>query len=88
MPCILNKDEDIVYSIWKHIVKCTKNRDFGETGLILCDYDPVNRRIYQKNIGDRTVYSWNHDGITIPEDQALTLPEFQIQPGENQSAPF
>ena len=48
----------------------------------------MNRRIYQKNIGDKTVYGWDHDGIKIPEDQAITLPEFQIQPGENQSAPF
>ena len=79
---------DNVFSIEKPNIRVTKNRSFGETGYILCDYDPVNRRIYQKNIGDKTVYGWDHDGIKIPEDQAITLPEFQIQPGENQSAPF
>ena len=83
-----NKGEDIVYSIQKYIVKCTKNRDFGETGYILCDYDPVNRRIYQKNLGDRIVYGWDHTGIKEPEDQACTLEEFQIQPGEGEKAPF
>ena len=81
-------DEDIVYSIQKYIAKCTKNRAYGETGYILCDYDPVNRRIYQKNLGDRMVYGWDHTGIKEPEDQACTLPEFQIQPGETEKVPF
>lgn len=85
---VLTNLADTVLSIEKPNVRVTKNRDFGETGFIQCDYDPVNRRIYQKNLGDRTVYSWDHHGIKEPEDQAIALPEFQIQPGENQSAPF
>lgn len=68
--------------------KCTKNRTYGTTGYIPCDYDPVNHRIYQKGLGDRIVYSWDHTGITEPEDQAYLLPEFQVQPAENESAPF
>ena len=78
---------DNVFSIEKPNIRVTKNRSYGETGFIQCDYDPVNRRIYQKDFGDRTVYSWDHTGITEPEDQACTLPEFQIQPGEN-TTPF
>ena len=77
-----------VFSIEKPHIRVTKNRDYSETGLIYCDYDPVNRRIYQKSIGDRTVYGWDHTGIKEPEDQAITLPEYQIQPGETQQAPF
>lgn len=34
------------------------------------------------------VYGWDHRGIKEPEDQARLLPEFQIQPGENEKAPF
>ena len=79
-------DEDIVYSIWKHIAKCTKNRDFGETGYIICEYDPVNRRIYQKNLGDRVVYGWDHTGIKEPEDRAIDLDEFQVR--EAETPPF
>lgn len=77
-----------VLNIEKPNIRVAKNREFGETGLILCDFDPVNRRIYQKNLGDRIVYSWDHTGIKEPEDQAITLPEFQIQPGEGEKVPF
>lgn len=79
---------DNVFSIERPNIRVTKNRDFGETGYILCDYDPINRRIYQKNLGDRTVYGWDHTGIKIPEDQACALPQFQIQPGESSKTPF
>ena len=73
--------EDIVYPIWKHIDKCTKNRDFGELDYIVCAYDPCNRRIFQANMGDRTVYSWDHTGIEVPENQACQLEEFALQSG-------
>ena len=79
---------DNVFSIEKPSIRVTKNRSYGETGYIVCQYDPVNRRIYQKSIGDRTVYSWDHNGIQEPEDKAMDLPEFQIEPEENQTIPF
>ena len=79
---------DNVFAIEKPNIRVTKNRDFGETGYILCDYDPVNRRIYQKNLGDRIVYGWDHAGLKEPEDRAMDLPEFQIQPGESEAPPF
>lgn len=79
---------DNVFSIEKPNVRVTKNRSYGETGYILCDYDPANRRIYQKNLGDRTVYGWDHEGIEEPEDKAISLVEFQIKAGENEVAPF
>ena len=75
---------DNVFSIEKPNIRVTKCRDFGETGLILCDYDPVNRRIYQKNLGDRVVYGWDHANLKEPEDRAIDLPEYQIQPGEQE----
>ena len=76
-----------MFALERPNIRVTKNRTYGTTGLILCDYDPVNHRIYQKGLGDRIIYSWNHEGIKEPENQACTLPEFQIQPGE-EDAPF
>lgn len=70
---------DLVISIEKPDIRITKNREFGETPYIECGFDPANRRIFQKSTGDRTVYGWDHTGISIPEDQACTMPEFQIQ---------
>lgn len=80
------KDEDIVCSCGNIRIKRTKNRDFGEIGLIECDFDPTNRRIFQKGIGDRTVYSWDHNGIQLPEYPAADLDEFRLQ--SNPPQPF
>ena len=80
---------DNVFSIEKPNIRVVKNRSFGETGFILCDYNPVNRRIYQKNLGDTKIYPWDHTGIKEPEDRAMDLEEFQIQSGsEPQEPPF
>lgn len=85
---VISNLADNVLSIERPNIRVTKNRTYGDTGYILCDYDPINRRIYQKNLGDRTVYGWDHTGIKIPEDQACALPQFQIQPGESSKTPF
>lgn len=79
---------DSVFSLERPSIRVVKNRTYGTTGFIPCDYDPVNHRIYQKGLGDRIIYSWDHTGIQEPEDQAITLPEFQIQPGESEQVPF
>ena len=85
---VITNIADNVFAIEKPNIRVVKNRSYGETGYILCDYDPVNRRIYQKNLGDKIRYSWDHNGIKEPENQAMTLPEFQIQPGEGEKVPF
>lgn len=74
---------DNVISVEKPNLRITKNREFGILDYIECCYDPCNRRIYQANTGDRTVYGWDHQGIMIPEDQACARPEFAIQSGES-----
>lgn len=82
---------DNVISIEKPNIRITKNREFGVLDFIECSYDPCNRRIYQTSIGDRTVYGWDHNGISIPEQQACNLPEFSIQtnePGGASKLPF
>ena len=66
-------------------IRVTKNRDFGLTGFISTCYDPSNRRIFQATTGDRTVFGWDHEGIKIPENQAITLDEFQLQDGVHET---
>lgn len=72
---------DTVINIEKPNLRITKNREFGTCTYILCSYDPANRRIFQTNVGDRTVYGWNHEGLSVPDIQACTLSEFRIQSG-------
>ena len=68
-------------------IRVTKNRDFGVTGFINTCYDPANRRLFQYNIGDKTIYGWDHNGIKVPENAAFTLEEFKIDDG-TQVQPF
>lgn len=72
---------DTVINIEKPNLRITKNREFGTCEYIMCSYDPANRRIFQSNVGDRTLYGWNRDNLPLPEVQACKLPEFQIQNG-------
>ena len=75
---------DLVINIERPDIRVTKNREFGEMAFIKCRYNPVNRRIFQENIGDKVVDSWNHDGIKLPTVQAMKLPQFQIQSREEE----
>lgn len=75
---------DVVMNIQKPDIMVTKNREFGETPYIKCRYNPVNRRIFQENIGDKIVYSWNHEGLKVPAVQAMDLPQFQIKSREEE----
>ena len=68
-------------------IRLTKNRIFGEKGFINCDYDPATRRLYQHNMGEM-VYGWDHSGIEIPENGAITLPEFEIDDGTKEEQPW
>jgi twinkle protein len=73
---------DNVFFIERPSVRVQKNRDFGTTGFILCNYDPANHRIFQANIGDKIVYSWDHTGLKLPEDPVCNYPEFAMQLGQ------
>ena len=77
-----------VLNIEKPNIRVTKNREFGETGFIPCEYDPVNHRIYQKNYGDHVRYSWDHTGIQEPVERAMDLEEFKIKKETKESSPF
>ena len=74
---------DNVLNVEKHPkgIRVTKNRDFGTTGFINTVYDPANRRIYQANSMDHTVFSWDHTGIEVPEHSVEELEEFKIDDG-------
>lgn len=84
---VLTNLADNVMSIQKPSILLTKNRDFGTTGFIPCDFDPTNRRIFQKSTGDRMVYGWDHNGIKLPENPACSLEEFKLQSGQTEQ-PF
>ena len=75
---------DNVLALTTPNINVLKNRSFGETGWVYCDYDPVNRRIFQMNIGDKTIYGWDHNGIQEPdpESKACLLPEYQPEEKE------
>lgn len=82
---VITNIADNVLSIEKPNIRITKNRDFGTTDYIQCSFNPANRRIFQTSTGDRTVYSWDHTGISIPEEQACEHPAFAIQTGSPES---
>lgn len=84
---VISNLADNIFSIEKPHIRITKNRSYGEIGLVECEYDPVNRRIYQKGMGNRT-YGWDHTGISVPDDQAIMLPEFQPKNVDAAKAPF
>ena len=69
-------------------IRVTKNRDFGVTGFINTCYDPTNRRLYQADIGDKVVYSWDHSDIELPDNPAAALEEFAIDDGSNNLPPI
>lgn len=76
---------DIVLNVEKSPkgIRVTKNRDFGVTGFINTQYDPANRRISQLSTGDKTIYSWDHTGIELPENPAAIIEEFKIDDGSD-----
>lgn len=73
---------DNVFALEKPNIRVTKNREFGIEPVIACSFDPCNRRIFQTSAGDRTVYSWDHSGIMLPEQPACELAEFAVHHGE------
>ena len=79
---------DNVLCIEKPNIRVTKNREFGETPYIVCDFDPATRRIFQHNTGDTTIYSWNHEGLKLPEHPASEIRSFDIRSGAHDEDTF
>lgn len=79
---------DNVISIEKPNIRVTKNREFGICEYIECNYNPANRRIYQANTGDVTIYGWDHNGIDEPETKAQDISEFKVQTDQTKDYPF
>ena len=68
---------DTLINVQRGNIQVKKAREFGELGDIEVAYSKCNRRIYQANIGDKMLYHWDHEGVKIPEIQAMNLSEFQ-----------
>lgn len=69
---------DNVLCIEKPNVRLLKNRDFGTVGLIECDYNPANHRIYEHSRGDVIRYEWDHTNLPEIDDPAHGSPGFEI----------
>lgn len=67
-----------VLSINKPDISLLKSRDSGITGVIECCYCGDSRRIYQADVGDKYVFSWDRTGLTPPRVRADSLPEYGI----------
>lgn len=67
-----------VLSINKPDIAALKSRDSGRTGVIECCYCGDSRRIYQADVGDKYVYSWDRTGLTPPRVLASSLPEYGV----------
>ena len=72
---IVNLADNLI-TIEKPYICVKKNRDFGLKKTIEFEYNPANRRIYQKNIGDKMEFSWDHSGVKEPEERADSFTEF------------
>lgn len=51
--------------------------------LIECCYCPDSRRIYQADKGDMNHFSWNREGIVLPQPRADSLPEYAVRMAES-----
>lgn len=80
---------DSVMNIADTNISITKNREFGDTTKIYCSYDPANRRIFQTNAGENTVYGWDHSNLNLMLNEVDNYPEFNIKVGADEySDPF
>lgn len=60
-------------------LRIIKNRDEGFERLIPCCYAPDSRRIYQADVGDKAIYSWNKVGIPLASPRADSSLEYEVQ---------
>ena len=65
-------------------LRIIKNREGGIQKLIECCYCGDSRRIYQADKGDLNHFSWNREGVSLPNRRADTLPEYGVTMAEVQ----
>lgn len=67
-----------VIAVEKPDLRVLKNRYSGDNIYIECCYCRDSRRVYQRDVGDKYVYSWNKIGLTPPSIRADSLPEYGV----------
>ena len=67
-----------VIVVEKPDLRIIKARDSGQLRLITCCYCGDSRRIYQADVGDKYVFSWDRTGLTPPQKKASELPGYGI----------
>lgn len=65
-----------------------KNRIDGKRVDISCCYCGDSRRIYQADVGDKNIFSWDKTGLEPPKIRADSMQEYGIQLSQQQSEPF
>lgn len=75
---VITNMADTVLCIERPNIRVLKNRDFGSTGLVICNYDPANHRIFEAKYGDNTRYEWDHVGIPEAQNPAANSEGFEI----------
>lgn len=67
-------------------IRVLKSRESGDETKIACVFLPDCRRIYQADVGDKTVCSWDKTGIVPPAVKASSLidyaPRLSIEPAQ------
>ena len=59
-------------------LRIIKNREGGSNTIIECVYCKDSRRIYQMDVGDKNIFSWNKQGVALPKRRADSLPEYGV----------
>lgn len=73
---------DNVIVVERPNLRIIKNRKTGVNTLIECAYCPDSRRIFEKEVGDKSTFSWDKKGITKPSIRADSNPDYGIQLGQ------
>lgn len=82
---------DVVMSIEKPNIRVTKNREFGDTDLIQCCFDPATRKIYELDNGVPMItkpYQWDHTGMKKPAICVSDNKYFDFSYGKGEEQPF
>ena len=71
---------DLAITVEPGHLNVIKNRDTGVLKTVDFCYCPDSRRLYEADTGDQFRFSWNTDGVTLPEVRADSMPEYQVIP--------
>lgn len=69
-------------------LRIIKNRTTGIQKEVACAFCGDSRRIYQADVGDKLLFSWDRTGLKHPDPRADSIPEYGIQLSQLDRQPF